>query len=79
MCKLSALYARYRRMVFDGKKGVPKYSEVKKEDLDFARELLDSIDVNSILEELEECMSLDKKKNAAAYNIWKYWCPINEK
>lgn len=69
--RLSVLYNHYRRWDYDGNKLVPKYNEVKKEDLDYAKELLGSIDVNIIVEEVEGYMSLDKKKNQEAFNIWK--------
>ena len=69
--KLAVLYAKYQRFKVDKKKLKPMYDMVNNDDLDSARELLDNIDVNSIVEELEGYMSLDKKHNEAAYNIWK--------
>lgn len=69
--KLAMLHAKYQRFKVDKKKLKPMYDMVNNDDLDSARELLDNIDVNSIVEELEGYMSLDKKHNEAAYNIWK--------
>lgn len=68
--KLAALYAKYRRVDYDGDCPLLIYKEVKDEDLESAQKLLENVDKNAIVAELEENLGYDIKQNIAVFNIW---------
>ena len=68
--KLALLYSKYNRVVMDDNmKTRPRYEEVKEEDLKSASNLLEGIDTDAIVEELEEYLDSDLKRNQTVFNI----------
>ena len=68
--KLAHLYSKYNRVVMDDNmKTRPRYEEVKEEDLKSAGNLLKEIDTDAIIEELEEYLDSDLKRNQTVFNI----------